>query len=302
VTLLAVPNVSEGRDLANVAAIAAAFDARLLDAHSDPDHNRSVFTLAGEPGALARHVLAGAREAIARVDIGVQRGAHPRIGAIDVAPIVYLDDASRGAACAEALVLGDMLGTVLELPVFIYGELAQGRTRAKLRRGGPQELARRIASGELTPDFGPRRLHPTAGAVLVAARAPLIAFNLELEPPANLDQAREIAAMIRERGSDGLRGVRAIGLYLDRRGVAQVSTNVEDHTTTTLAAVVAAVARHAGIARVELVGLAPSAAFAGFPGDLPIPGFDPQRHVIENALGVTVPAQPPDAPPPRTGA
>lgn len=287
VTLLAVPNVSEGCDADAVDAIAAAFDARLLDVHRDPDHHRSVFTLAGEPGALAQHVLAGAREAIERVDIGVHRGAHPRVGAIDVAPIVYLEESSRGAACAEALVLGDMFGNELELPVFIYGELARGRTRANLRRGGPQELARRMEAGELTPDFGPRRLHPTAGAVLVAARAPLVAFNLELEPPANLERARAIAALIRESGSEGLPGVRAIGLWLERRGIAQVSTNIEDHHATTLADVLAAVSRHAVVARVELVGLAPRAAFEGFPDRVPIPGFDAERHVIEHALAAS---------------
>jgi len=292
VTLLAVPNVSAGSDPASVDGIAAAFDARLLDVHSDPDHNRSVFTLAGEPGALAQHVLAGAREAIARVDIGLHSGVHPRVGAIDVAPIVYLDDSSRGAACAEALVLGDMLGDQLELPVFIYGELARGRTRAELRRGGPQELARRMATGELAPDFGPRRLHRSAGAVLVAARAPLVAFNLELEPPAGLEQARAIAALIRERGSEGLSGVRAIGLWLERRGVAQVSTNVEDYRATKLADVVAAVSRHAAVASAELVGLAPRAAFEGFPDHVPIPGFDPRRHLIESALAITQPTQP----------
>lgn len=283
-TLLAVPNVSEGRDAASVEAIAAAFDARLLDVHSDPDHNRSVFTLAGGPGTLAQHVLDGAREAIARVNVGVHRGAHPRVGAIDVAPIVYLDDASRGAACAEALMLGDMLGQELGLPVFLYGELARGRTRAELRRGGTQALARRTEAGELTPDFGPRRLRAAAGAVLVAARPPLVAFNLELAPPAGLEQARAIAARIREGGSEGLSGVRAIGLDLERRGVAQVSTNVEDHRATSLADVVAAVSRHAAVARAELVGLAPGAAFEGFPAHVPIPGFDPERHILERAL------------------
>jgi glutamate formiminotransferase len=296
VTLLAVPNISEGRDTAAVDEIAAAFDGRLLDVHTDPDHNRSVFTLAGEPGALAQRVLAGASEAIARVDIGVHRGVHPRVGAIDVAPIVYLDDSSRGAACAEALVLGDLLGNELELPVFIYGELARGRTRAELRRGGPQELARRMETGELEPDFGPRRLHPSAGAVLVAARAPLVAFNLELEPPATLEQARAVAATIRERGSDGLSGVRAIGLWLEHRGVAQVSTNVEDHRSTSLADVVAAVSRHAAVARAELVGMAPRAAFERFPDDVPITGFDPQRHLLELALAESGSTQPPAEP------
>jgi glutamate formiminotransferase len=289
-TLLAVPNVSEGCDPAKIDAIAKAFDGRLLDVHSDPDHNRTVYTLAGEPGTLAQQVFAGAREAIAQIDLGGQRGEHPRVGAIDVAPIVYVDATDRGAACAEALVLADMLGSELDLPVFLYGELAQGRTRAALRRGGPEELARRIAAGELTPDFGPANLHGTAGAVLVAARPPLIAFNLELAPPATLEQARAIAARIRESGSEGLPGVKAIGLYLATSGVAQVSTNVEDHRHTTLADVIAAVSRHARVARVELVGLAPRAAFEGFPDDVPIPGFDPARQLIEAALTPSHPA------------
>ena len=291
-TLLAVPNVSEGRDRAKIEAIATAFDGRLLDVHSDPDHHRSVYTVAGAPGALAEHVLAGAREAIAQLDLGDQRGEHPRVGAVDVAPIVYLDAASRGAACAEALVLGDLLGSELELPVFIYGELAQGRTRAELRRGGPDELRRRIDSGELTPDFGPRLLHGTAGAVLVAARAPLIAFNLELAPPATLEQARTIAALIREGGAESLTGVRAIGLYLERRGVSQVSTNIEDHRASSPADVLAAVSRHAAVSRVELVGLAPREAFEGFPRDVPMSGFDPERHLIERALADSRPAEP----------
>ena len=289
-TLLAVPNVSEGRDPAKIDAIATAFDARLLDLHRDPDHNRAVYTLAGEPGRLAGHVVAGAREAMAQIDLGGQRGEHPRVGAIDVAPIVYLEASERGAACAEALVLADALGSELDLPVFLYGELAQGRTRAALRRGGPEELTKRIATGELTPDFGPPTLHGTAGAVLVAARPPLIAFNLELEPPATVEDARAIAALIRETGPEGLPGVRAIGLYLSAKHVAQVSTNVEDHRQTTLADVIAAVSRHARVARVELVGLAPRAAFAGFPDDVPIPGFDPARHLIEAALTNCAPA------------
>ncbi|HWF71857.1 MAG TPA: hypothetical protein VG186_00855 [Solirubrobacteraceae bacterium] len=293
-TLLAVPNVSEGREKTKIDAIAAAFGpAELLDVHSDPDHNRSVYTLAGEPGSLAEHVLAGAREALAQVDLADQRGHHPRVGAIDVAPIVYLDDATRGAACAEALVLADMLGSELELPVFIYGELALGRTRAELRRGGPDELARRIDAGELTPDFGPRRMRGAAGAVLVAARPPLIAFNLELAPPATLEQARAIAALIREGGSEGLRGVRAIGLFLEDKNVAQVSTNVEEHRNTSLAELVAAVERYARVAAVELVGLAPREAWANFPEHVPIPGFDPDRHVIERALANSVPGYPP---------
>ncbi len=253
-TLLAVPNFSEGRDGDAIAAIAKALDARLLDVHSDADHNRSVFTLAGEPGKLAQAVLRGAREAIGRIDLNRHEGRHPRVGAIDVAPIVYLDEADRGAACAEALVLADLLAEQLELPVFLYGDLGGARTRAELRRGGSELLEQRIESGELVPDFGPRRLHPTAGAVLVAARPPLVAFNVELAPPATLEDARGIAHAIREGGPEGFPGVRAIGLWLEHRRVAQVSTNVEDHRAVPLAGVVEAVARRAEIHETELVG------------------------------------------------
>jgi len=280
VTLLAIPNVSEGRDRTAIDAIANAFDGRLLDVHFDTDHHRSVFTLAGEPGELVHSVANGATEAIRQVDLNAHRGIHPRVGAIDVAPIVYLDPADRGAACAEALVLGDLLGEELELPVFLYGELAQGRTRAELRKGGPDTLAKRIEAGELKPDFGPHQLHPTAGAVLVAARPPLVAFNVELAPPATLEDARSIAARIREGGPEGLESVRAIGLWLAARDVPQVSTNVEDHRATPLANVVEAIARHATPSQAELVGLAPRAAFDGFPDDLPVAN----RRLVEDAL------------------
>ncbi len=280
-TLLAVPNVSEGRDREAIDAIAGAFaGARLLNVHSDPDHHRTVFTLAGEPGSLAAAVAAGAREALTRIDLRRHDGIHPRVGAVDVAPIVYRRPEDRGAACAEALVLADLLGHDLGLPVFLYGLLAGGRTRAELRRGGPEEIGRRLQAGELRPDFGPARLDPRAGAVLVAARPPLLAFNVELAPPASLEDARSIAALIREGGPEGLPATRAIGLRLAARDRAQVSVNVEDHTRTSLADVVAAIARHATPEEAELVGLAPEAAFDGFPAGLPMRG----RASIEGAL------------------
>jgi glutamate formiminotransferase len=211
-----------------------------------------VFTLVGEPGRLHAKVLAGARLAIARIDITRHQGVHPRVGALDVAPIVYLDDEQRGAAIAEALVLADALGE-LGLPVYLYGELAGGRTRAELRRPG--------ALDGLEPDFGPPA-HPTAGATLVAARRPLIAFNVEVDAP--LRTAREIAA--------GLRGdhVKALGLQLPSTGVVQVSTNIEDHTRTTAADVVAAVRAHARVTGAELVAPAPRAALQDFPEDVPL--------------------------------
>jgi glutamate formiminotransferase / 5-formyltetrahydrofolate cyclo-ligase len=219
---------------------------------ADPDHHRSVFTLVGEPGRLHAAVLAGAREAIARIDITRHAGVHPRVGALDVAPIVYLDDARRGAAIAEALVLADELGE-LGIPVYLYGELAGGRTRAELRRPG--------ALADVAPDFGPRR-HPTAGATLVAARPPLIAFNVEVDAP--LDVAKKIAAALRNDH------VKALGLRLPGTGVVQVSTNIEDHTRTTAADVVAAVRAHATVTGAELVAPAPRAALAGFPEDVPL--------------------------------
>jgi glutamate formiminotransferase len=260
--------------------IGAAFGEHLLDVHSDPDHHRSAFTLAGEPDELPGTVAEGAARAIELLAIEGHAGMHPRVGVVDVAPIVYLRERDRGAACAEALVLADLLGEALGLPVFLYGILAGGRTRAQLRRGGHENLGRRIQAGELKPDFGPPRLHPTAGATLVAARPPLVAFNVELEPGATLDDAKQIAARIREGGAEGLTGVRALGLWLATRGVAQVSTNVENYSATPVAAVVAAVSRHAGVAETELVGLAPAAALHGFPADVRLRG----RATIEDAL------------------
>jgi glutamate formiminotransferase/glutamate formiminotransferase/formiminotetrahydrofolate cyclodeaminase len=270
--LLAVPNVSEGRDEAILDAIGDAFvagGARLLDRHADPDHHRAVFTLAAEPGALDAALEAGARAAIERIDLTRHRGIHPNVGALDVAPVVHRRPDQRGAAVAEALALADDLGR-LGLPVFLYGALAGGRTRAELRRGGPEGLARRVAEG-LAPEFGPQAMHPTAGATLVAARPPLVAFNLELAPPATEEDARRIAVLVRESGAEGLPALRAIGLSLRaREDVAQVSCNVEDHEALPLADLLAAVERHAVVAEAELVGLAPEAAFAGWPDRVPI--------------------------------
>lgn len=294
--LLAVPNVSEGRDAASVAAIAAAFAgrgaARVLDVHSDPDHHRAVLSLAGRPGTLADALAAGAAEAVAHIDLGAPRGGqHPHVGAVDVVPVVYLHGGLRGAACAEALVAAHLIGGEVGVPVLMYGELARGRTRAELRRGGVAGLARRLASGELRADFGPRTAHASAGVTLVAARRPLVAFNLELAPPADLGRARAIAAAIREGGSEGLPGLRAIGVELRAEPatigpatIAQVSVNVERPAELPLAEVVAAVHRHAEVQRAEIVGLVPRAALRGFPPELPIRGFDPARQVIENAL------------------
>jgi glutamate formiminotransferase / 5-formyltetrahydrofolate cyclo-ligase len=255
-TLLAVPNVSEGRDQDAITAIAKAFGPGLIYYSSDWDHHRAVFTITGHPGRLHEAVLAGAKEAIARIDLARHQGLHPRVGALDVAPIVYLRPEDKGAACAEALVLADALGE-LGIPVYLYGELADGRTRAELRR--PGGLTNR------DPDFGPRS-HPTAGATLVAARPPLVAFNVEID--GTLEQAKQIASELRTTLD-----VRALGLQLTTS--VQVSTNIEDHTRVTAAQVVAAVRAHARVTGAELVAPAPRAALADFPEDVPLRGPKP---------------------------
>ena len=253
--LISVPNVSEGRDQAKLDRIAASFAPVYWS--SDADHNRAVFTLTGEPGQLHQQVLAGARVVLDEIDLTQHRGLHPRVGALDVAPIVYLDPADKGAAVAEALVLADELGR-LGIPVYLYGELADGRTRAELRKPGGLD--------DFTPDFGPTTLHPTAGATLVAARPPLVAFNVEIDAP--LETAREIAKRLRAELD-----VRALGLQLTT--TVQVSTNIEDHTRTTMADVVAAVRNHATVTGAELVAPAPRAAHTGFPEDVPLRGPEP---------------------------
>jgi len=300
--LLAVPNVSEGRDaglierLGEVIGRAGETGARLLDVHCDGDHGRSVFTFAARPQALADAMLRLAAVAVEAVDLAApgRAGQHPCVGALDVAPVVYLRREDRGAACAEALVLAERIGVELEVPVFLYGELTAdggrpGRSRAELRHGGMAALAARMAGGgepgaRLTPDFGPGVIHPRAGATLVAARPPLVAFNLQLAPPATLADARRVASIVREGGAAGLPGLRAIGVEL-AGGVAQVSMNVERPLELPLAEVVRAVMRQVDVADAELVGLAPAAALDGFPADLTIRGFDPAHQVIENALG-----------------
>ncbi len=284
--LLAVPNISEGADFGVLEAVEQAFaPAHFLDIHVDADHARAVYTLAGEQGELSQALVAGAREVVKRVDLSAHDGLHPRVGALDVMPVVYLDRKSRGAACAEVLAAAAMIGDELEVPVILYGELAtrpEHAERAWLRLGGWRRLAERIEVGEVVPDFGPARAHPTAGVVLAAARPPLVAFNLDLAT-GDVKLAREIAAGLRE-SNGGLPGVRAIGLLLEHRGRAQVSTNVHDYRVTPLRVIVEQVRERAEIAEAELVGLAPKAAFERFPEDIPLRGFSPERHLLEHAL------------------
>ena len=287
--LESVPNFSEGRDRATIAAIreALAGGVHLLDVHSDLDHNRSVYTLVGRDEALVEALLAGVAVACERIDLRRHEGAHPRIGAADVVPLVPLRPEDMERARAAALELARRIGEDLELPVFLYGELAPGRGPAFFRQGGTDELARRLAADELVPDFGPGELDPATGGVMVGARRPLVAFNVDLRN-ATLEDAHAIAAVVRERDG-GFPGVRALGLDLPGSGRVQVSMNVEDWEAAALHEIVArieaeAASRGAEVAGSELVGLMPAGAAAAAAGAmLRIDGFDASR-LIETRL------------------
>lgn len=289
-TAYAVPNVSEGRDPATIRALVDACRVprvRVLNVHSDPDHHRSVITLAGEPLAVQDALVALAGECVDRIDLRRHRGAHPRTGALDVAPIVAFEEDDVAFASEIALGLAGRIGDEVNLPVFLYGAVATdpGRVRPRdFRRGGLEELTRLVEEGEVVPDAGPHRVHPSAGVVLVGVRAPLIALNVWL-PEGTLTEARAIAARVREAGG-GLPGVRAMGLYLPEAGMAQVSMNIEDRRAAPPAAVVRAVraeAERLGIVAgdAELVGLVPADALRGGPSPaaLGIAGFSPGQIV-----------------------
>jgi glutamate formiminotransferase len=290
--LEAVPNVSEGRDESTLAELRSAFGApaRLLDVHSDWDHHRSVFTLVGGGHELVETLLAGIAAAARRIDLREHEGAHPRIGAADVVPLVPLEPESEPAARAAALALADRVGGELGLPVFFYGRLTEGgREPAFFRKGGPEELQRRVDAGELRPDRGPDRLHPSAGAVLIGVRRPLVAFNVNLRSD-DVEAARAIAAVVRERDG-GFPGVRALGLDLPRAGLVQVSMNVTDWEAAALHEIVARIAaeaeaREIEVAGSELVGLLPAGVAVEAAGALlRIDGFDPSRVLELRLLG-----------------
>jgi len=287
--LESVPNLSEGRNASTLAALREAMSspARLLDLHSDPDHHRSVYTLVGSADQLVDTLTAGIGRAVELIDLNLHQGAHPRVGAADVVPLVPLRPEHEPAARETALRLADRLGE-LELPVFFYGRLTEDRREpAFFRRGGTEELQRRVDSGELEPDRGPKRLHPTAGAVLLGVRRPLIAFNVNLRAE-GVEVAREIARLVRERDG-GFPGVRALGLDLPSAGLVQVSMNVTDWEAAALHEIVERIdaearAREAEVVGSELVGLMPAGAAVEAAGAvLKIDGFDSSR-VLELRL------------------
>ena len=291
--LLAVPNFSEGRDRRRIEEISGAFatSAAMLDIHSDALHNRTVATLSATPAEIVTPLVNGARSCVNWIDMRNHDGAHPCVGALDVCPVVWLREGDREEAREAALATAAEIGTDLKIPVFLYGELASQeshRERAFFRAGGPVELTRRVHSGELRPDFGPKKIHAKVGATLVTARPPLAAFNVELVD-GDVLVASAVAARLRESGG-GLVGVRAIGVNLgDGRG--QVSANVQDPGAVPLATVVERVrelaAPHgARPAAGEVIGLIPERALAGWHDEIPLVGFDPAKHVIERRVRV----------------
>jgi glutamate formiminotransferase / 5-formyltetrahydrofolate cyclo-ligase len=292
-----VPNVSEGRRpevISRLAAAVAGPGVRVLDVSSDPDHNRSVLTLAGEPEALIAGLLALYAAAVRDVDLRRHEGVHPRIGAVDVVPFVPLGDTPMSAAVAAARRLAPMVAARFGLPVFLYEEAAtrpERRSLAAIRRGGFEGLAGKLADPLWTPDHGPARPHPSAGATVIGARFFLIACNAILDT-GEVAVARAIAAAVRESGG-GLPAVRALGFHLPSRGRAQVSMNLVDFRRTSLARALDRVraeasTRGARVEACELVGLLPrQAALDVVREALQLPELGPGR-LLEEQLAAAV--------------
>jgi len=267
-----VPNFSEGRRIEVVdrlvAAVAATPGVHVLDRTSDASHNRSVLTLAGESDAAADAMERAVAVAVDEIDMERQSGEHPRIGAVDVVPFVPLGDTTMAQAMAVAEAFGERIASRFDLPVYLYARAARRPDRVKLadvRRGQYEGLRTAIVDDpDRAPDFGPRRLHPTAGAVAVGARPFLIAWNINLESR-DLELARTIARSIRESGG-GLAAVQANGFWIEELGRAQVSMNLLDFGITPIWLAWETVQSEAaragvGLAASELIGLAPLAAF-----------------------------------------
>lgn len=288
-----VPNISEARRPrvieAGTAAVVAS-GAWLLDRHSDADHNRSVFTLAGTADAVSAAAHALANVAIASIDLRAQHGVHPRIGAIDVVPFVPIEDISMDQCVLLARTFAAKLSERHGVPVFLYEAAATAPHRQRLeaiRRGGLPALAARMSDPAWTPDFGPARPHLTAGVTVVGARMPLVAYNINLDTD-RLDVATAIARVIRE-SSGGLPCVKALGLPIGHRGIVQVSMNLTNFHVTSMRTVFEAVSREAaargtGVLDSEIVGLVPAAALTDADAlDLRVRGYDGSQ-ILERRL------------------
>jgi len=293
-----IPNVSEGRRIEVVAAFADAVRAiphvTLLDQSSDASHNRSVLTFVGDAAGVEQAVLALFERAIAAIDLRTHRGEHPRLGAVDVVPFVPIEGATMADCVALARRVGAAVADRFRVPVYLYEEASANPARKNLediRRGEFEGLAAKMASREWAPDFGPTVPHPSAGASVIGARMPLIAYNINLATD-RLDVAKKIAAAIRQ-SSGGFRFVKAAGFKLEGRGIVQVSMNLTNYEKTPMFRVFEVVKREAErfgvqILESEIVGLVPAAALnAAAQFYLQIEGFSADQ-VLENKLRTAV--------------
>ncbi|MEW6319814.1 MAG: glutamate formimidoyltransferase [Acidobacteriota bacterium] len=289
-----IPNISEGRRLDVVGRIADAVRAvpgvTLLDVQSDGAHNRSVLTFVGDEEPLATAVLALVEQAVAAIDLRHHQGEHPRLGAVDVVPFVPIEGASMPSCVALARRVGEAAAGRFGVPVYLYEEAASTPARRNLediRRGEFEGLADKMTRPEWAPDFGPATPHPSAGATVVGARMPLIAYNINLATD-RLDVAKKIASAVR-MSSGGFRFVKAMGIALEDRGIVQVSMNLTNYEKTPIFRVFETVRREAaryGVAVLEseIVGLVPSAALLQTAEYfLQLEGFTPAQ-VLEHRL------------------
>ena len=291
-----IPNVSEGRRADVVESIATAVrgtpGVRLLDYSSDPSHNRSVFTFAGDAAGVSAAVLAVYERAIPAIDLRTHTGEHPRLGAVDVVPFVPIEGVTMADCVALAKQVGAEVASRFGVPVYLYEEAAAHPARRNLediRRGEFEGLAAKMASPDWKPDFGPSAPHPSAGASVIGARMPLIAFNINLNTN-RLDVAKKIAAGIRQ-SSGGFRYVKAAGFELKDRGIVQVSMNLTNYEKTPIFRVFETVKREAErygvtILESEIVGLVPAGALsAAAEYYLQIADFKAEAQVLEKKLG-----------------
>lgn len=297
-----VPNISEGRRPEIVREIAGRVDsapgALLLDTSSDPDHNRTVLTLAGTPEGLLGAVRALYAAALPRIDMRRHAGVHPRIGAVDVVPFIPLEGATMADCITLARQAAELAAREFGVPAFLYGQAAASENRKRLadiRRGEFEGLVKKLADPAWRPDFGPPAPHPAAGASAVGARGFLVAYNIQLDT-GDIRIARMAARAVRE-SSGGLPGVQAMGVLLPERNQAQVSMNLIDHQATPLERVFQAVAREAarlgaGISSSQIAGLAPRAALgSASPAELKIENWRPEL-ILEDALAEAIHSRP----------
>lgn len=287
-----IPNISEGRNLDLVEEFAdivrAVPGVTLIDYSSDASHNRSVFTFLGDPDQVMEAAFRFAKHAVEKIDLRVHEGEHPRMGAVDVIPFVPIRDIDMAECVERSKVLGSRIAEELDLPVFLYEESASAPHRknlAAIRKGQFEGMAEKVLEDQWHPDFGGNRIHPSAGVVAVGARQPLIAFNINLDT-SDVSIAKKIAKIIREKDG-GFRAVKALGVMLEERNIAQVSINMCDYKQTPLYRVLEFVRFEAArygvhVVGTEIIGLAPMMAFVDAADYyLQIEKFDAFKQVLE---------------------